>query len=640
MKTRKTSSRTLIIAVLAAIILCAGGVLYLWSYDLWYEEKIMPGVVLGTIPVGGYSINYARDITEGYHDRLRTQGALFHFKGKRVVLYPRTVPLNSDIPLEASTQLFNVDTDATVADLAAVGRTGTMVESQLQRVVAATQGTVIPPTFSLDERAIVAELKKEFSFFNSPAQDARFSLENDMLVIVPESRGISFDYARAITELSTHFSTLSMPVVELREGQTFPSLTARDIEGLRDRAQKLTADALTLSFHDTAALPQKKYSRTIPREILVSWLRVTRGDDQRLALSFNADLIAAYLTERIAPEVRVDVIHPRFEIKEGRVVAFDVPRDGRTLDVENTVVAILASLDNRTVPTVLSFTVITSPYQTTAAGQPVITDLLGRGETSFAGSPQNRRKNIARGSQLLNGILLSPGEEFSTIKALGIIDDTNGFLPELVIKGDKTTPEFGGGLCQVSTTLFRAVSFAGLEILERKNHSYRVSYYEPPVGFDATIYDPAPDFKFKNDTNNHILVQARTTGNTMIVELWGVRDGRVVEVDKPRVFNIKKSVETKFVETDELPPGEKKCIERAHDGADAIFERRITYADGTTKKETYKSHYVVWPAVCLVGRKKIEPGEMGSGSISNPPATGVEIVPDPISPPPSLQQTP
>lgn len=295
--------------------------------------------------------------------------------------------------------------------------------------------------------------------------------------------------------------------------------------------------------------------------------------------------------------------HPRFEIQNGRVVAFDVPRNGRELNVEETTNRIVGALEQHMQEATLAVKEVQSPYRDNPDNA-MIRELVARAETDFSGSPTNRRKNIARGASLINGILIAPGEEFSTIKALGKIDDTNGFLPELVIKGTKTTPEFGGGLCQVSTTLFRAVSFAGLEVLERKNHSYRVSYYEPPVGFDATIYDPAPDFKFRNDTPSYLLLQAHAEKSKMIVELWGTKDGRKAEIDKPTVFNIKKPGETKIVETDELPPGEKKCIERAHNGADAVFDRRITYADGTTKKETYKSHYVIWPAVCLVGKEK------------------------------------
>lgn len=596
-----SSQKHSVITLVIALFLLAGGVLLLWSYDTWHRDKIMPGVVLGHMPVGGFSPEYARDLIDGYKDRLKTHGALFHFKGKRATLYPRVIPLNSDLPLEASTALYDIDTDATIAALTAVGRTGSFFESQLQRASAAMNGATLSPMISLDTDAMTAELQREFSFFHSPAQDASFILEGDRLVIVTEKRGFSFDYPAALAVFTRDLSTLSMPAIELHEGPIEPAITTYDLELLHAQADELTADAFTVSF--------EKKSWIISRAELVSWLRAKKNDGGTLALVFDPSSIASYLSEHVAPDVRSDVVHPRFEMSNGRVTAFAAPRDGRALDIEKTVDAVLASLSDHTAPAELAFTIIQSPYQTRAEGAPVITDLLARGETSFAGSPPNRKKNIARGAELINGILLAPGEEFSTIKALGKIDDTNGFLSELVIKGDKTTPEFGGGLCQVSTTLFRAVSFAGFEVLERRNHSYRVSYYEPPVGFDATIYDPAPDFKFKNDTEHHALVQSRVSGDSMIVELWGTKDGRKVEVDTPRVFNIKKPAEPKIIETDELPPGEKKRIERAHNGADAVFERRITYADGTTKKETYRSHYVVWPEVWLKGKTPEESAE-------------------------------
>jgi vancomycin resistance protein YoaR len=176
-------------------------------------------------------------------------------------------------------------------------------------------------------------------------------------------------------------------------------------------------------------------------------------------------------------------------------------------------------------------------------------------------------------------------------------------VTELVIKGDKTTPEYGGGLCQVGTTTFRVALNTGLPIIERRNHSYRVSYYEP-AGTDATIYDPSPDLKFVNDTAGHILIQTKITGNTLRFEFWGTSDGRQVTQTKPEIYNITQPGPTKIVETQELAPGQKKCTESAHAGADTVFYRTITYMSGEKKEETWKSHYVPWQAVCLVGVEK------------------------------------
>jgi vancomycin resistance protein YoaR len=192
----------------------------------------------------------------------------------------------------------------------------------------------------------------------------------------------------------------------------------------------------------------------------------------------------------------------------------------------------------------------------------------------------------------------------------------------------------GGGLCQIGTTAFRGVLASGLPITQRRNHSYRVRYYEP-VGTDATIYDPAPDFRFLNDTPHHILIHAYTAGDEVIYEFWGTEDGRsaiykgVEEVTdvadlKPRVYNVSAPPPTKLIETLDLPPGQKKCTESAHAGADAAFTYLVTYPDGTVKEETFTSHYRPWQAVCLVGVESL------SEPVAAPAAT--EEVTTPLTP--------
>jgi len=195
---------------------------------------------------------------------------------------------------------------------------------------------------------------------------------------------------------------------------------------------------------------------------------------------------------------------------------------------------------------------------------------------------------------------LKPGEEFSMLKALGSIDEEHGYMKEAVIKDNAISYEFGGGLCHTSTTLFRTVLDAGLPITMRHNHSYNMPYYQP-AGIDATIYDPYPDFKFINDTKNHILIQAKANNKEMTIELWGVKDGRVVTKIEPVIYDIVKPKPTKIIMTYTLSSGQRKCTYAAYDGADAYFDYEVAYADGTVKKERFSSHYIPRQGVCLVG---------------------------------------
>lgn len=178
-----------------------------------------------------------------------------------------------------------------------------------------------------------------------------------------------------------------------------------------------------------------------------------------------------------------------------------------------------------------------------------IETLIGEGKSNFKGSPKNRIFNINVATEKFNGLLIKPGEEFSFVGALGPVDGEHGYAPELVIKHDKTEPEFGGGICQVSTTAFRAAINSGLKITARKNHAYPVAYYNPQ-GMDATVYIPRPDLKFKNNTPGNILIQTKIEGTILTFQFFGTNDGRKVEVEGPKILerNSDGSMKTTFTQ--------------------------------------------------------------------------------------------
>ena len=155
-------------------------------------------------------------------------------------------------------------------------------------------------------------------------------------------------------------------------------------------------------------------------------------------------------------------------------------------------------------------------------------------------------------------------------------------------------PEFGGGLCQVSSTLFRAALNAGLKIVERQNHKYRVGYYEPPVGMDATIYDPAPDLRFVNNFGKHILIQSKVVGTKITFDIYGTKDGRSATASNPAVFDIVQPEPPLITETDTLTPGERKKIDSAHPGATASFHYKVVRGSDVLQEKDFVSKYVPW----------------------------------------------
>lgn len=179
-------------------------------------------------------------------------------------------------------------------------------------------------------------------------------------------------------------------------------------------------------------------------------------------------------------------------------------------------------------------TEVSSPSFSEEAKSLGITDLLGQGTSNFSGSSTNRIFNIRHALERFDSVLVQPGEVFSFTKTLGEVEESTGYRPELVIRKNRTEPEFGGGICQVSTTFFRAAVNAGLEISERSNHSYPVRYYTP-IGFDATVYFPRPDLQVKNNFDHNILFVPSINGKKLIFDVYGTSDGRTVSVTNPVV---------------------------------------------------------------------------------------------------------
>jgi len=256
-------------------------------------------------------------------------------------------------------------------------------------------------------------------------------------------------------------------------------------------------------------------------------------------LTFDKEAVRNAI-ETLNTKVAKDPVDAKFSITDNKISAFSLSQDGSRIDMEKSVPLVIETLahtdqNNITLSITLPLIVIKPAVTASEADTFGITELIGEGHTNFAGSPKNRIHNITRALEQFNGIMIAPGEEFSFVKLLGDVDGEHGYLPELVIKANKTEPEFGGGICQVSSTVFRAAIYSGLKITARRNHAYPVSYYKP-YGMDATIYIPKPDLRFVNTTPGHILMETAIEGTQLFFRFYGTSDGRTIEVDGPHVL--------------------------------------------------------------------------------------------------------
>ncbi len=228
-----------------------------------------------------------------------------------------------------------------------------------------------------------------------------------------------------------------------------------------------------------------------------------------------------------------------------------------------------------------------------------ITELVGVGYSTYKTSPTNRIANVNHGFEHFNGMIVEQGTEFSFTDLMGPIDAAHGWLPELVIKGDETIPEYGGGMCQVSSTMFRAALYSGLPITQRKNHSYAVSYYAYPYGYglDATVYDPNPNLKFMNDTAGDLLIQGYTDGFDAYFVFYGTYDGRTVKMEGPYSYDYVNPPTAETEYTTSLAAGVRQLEEYGHTGFKVDWYRTIFFADGTqSERENIHSEYEARPA--------------------------------------------
>ncbi len=290
-----------------------------------------------------------------------------------------------------------------------------------------------------------------------------------------------------------------------------------------------------------------------------------------------------------------------------RVVAFKPSQEGRSLAQDETYQLLTDELTNHTSTTLtLPVTIIKPKIQTQDVNSLGIKELLGRGISNFAGSIPNRIYNVNLTASRINGVLIPPGEIFSFNQTIGDITAATGFKQAYVIKEGRTVLDDGGGVCQDSTTLFRAVLNAGLPVVKRTAHAYRVGYYEQgfPPGLDATVFYPSVDFQFKNDTSSHILIQAYTSGLTLYVDLYGTSDGRVVSLSKPVVTDRVPAPAELRQDDPTLPKGTVKQVDWAAQGAKVKFTRSVYRNGEEIIKETWNSFYKPWQAIYLVGTQE------------------------------------
>jgi len=586
-----------VLALLAVAIIVAG-VAAVFVLELWLADRIIPGVYVWDVDVGGLDRDQATE-------RL---AAIFRYPDDRhpVLRYGEQVwrvdP--TDLGLE-------LDVDATVDAALAIGHRGDLVNQFREQLSVLAGSRLVFPVFVFDQGAGTMFISQVAREVNQSLRNASLSLGEDLgVTVTPERGGREVDGEATRQALMARIEAMGGGAVELVVRETEPFLT--DLSAVQAQVQRILSGPVTLTAPDSEPW-------IIEPATLASWLilRPTKSGDGPATLSVTLD---PGQTSALAQEISSQVERPprdaqfRFDDALGKLVPVVESVPGQTLDITTTVALIetAANSDQRTVPLPLA---PVRPAVSSEDGQQLgIVELIGEGTTSFAGSSASRVQNIAVGASQFDGVIVAPGETFSFNHYLGEVTAEKGYEESIIIWGNTTRADVGGGLCQVSSTAFRAAFWSGLPVAERWAHAFRVSYYEPPKGLDATIYSPSVDLKWVNDTGHHILIQTYVdrVNSTVTFRYYGTNPGRSVEMDGPYESNPVPHGLPVYRDDPTLPEGETKQIEWEKDGLDVTVYRIIKKEGVEVQRDTFFSRYRPWQAVYLVGTKNEETGEQST----------------------------
>lgn len=467
----------------------------------------------------------------------------------------------------------------------------------------AQTGRDIPLRIVVDRRRLQAYLTSLAPATDIPPQDAHVSVVLGQVQLAPAREGrqllvdqVAEQVVTALTDLQPKFVTLAYRPLAPAISESAAAETARTVQQLLSAPVELRAgeQRYTWSRNDMGSLIQ------IGRE-------TPAGNAPQLAVRINEERLAALLGE-VAREVERAPIEPRLRFEGGAVrivqpgqvgVQLNQAEAGRLLEQ-----ALLAQQRVVEVP----LTAIEPEITEATFAKLGIVELVAEGKSSFIDSAPYRVTNIAAGARRMDGTLIAPGEEFSFNETVGAIDESNGFTQGFAIIDGRTQLEWGGGVCQVSTTVFRAAFWAGLPITERNQHSFRIRWYEvyEPIGMDAAIFTGPGgyDLRFVNDTDHYLLMQTTmdTAGEVLTVELYGTRPAReVIQLPPTITRETPAPITPRYINDPSLPAGVIKQTDTARGGLDVHIERIVRQDDQLLLHDSFVSSFQPWPNIFVRG---------------------------------------
>jgi vancomycin resistance protein YoaR len=575
-----------IVAILLALALV--------TYEYLYMDCIYPGVSVFGAELGGLTLAEAEIVLQQRFQDYQPVKLTLRYGERTWAVSPQEVGVS-------------LDAKATAISAYAAGREGSTLKRLWEQGRILWLGHAAPSTLLIDEGIGTLYLSRLAQEINQPVRDAALVVHDFQVEAIPSRVGREVDIAATKQLIYQRIATLSGGTVDLVVHETPPAIA--DVSQARIDVERILGSPLILRLPPSESSGEEgEITYTLDQTVLAEMLtlRQLKRDDGQVILA--ADLSQAKLTAYIQELVTQIDRPPRdgrfdFDPATGTLTPIVTSQNGRSLNITETVrlVSTQAVTDQRQV--LLPVTITRPQVATENAESLGIKELVSEGTTYFKGSSQGRMHNIQVAASRFHGLVIPPGGTFSFNEHLGEVSAATGYEESIIIWGNRSAVGIGGGVCQVSTTAFRAAFWGGYPITERWAHGYRVGWYEPPVGMDATVYSSQVDFKFVNDTPHSLLIETETDlkAGTITFRFYSTMTGRTIDMEGPFEANVVPHGPDVYREDPTLPRGTTKQIDWAHDGVDVTVYRIVKEGDKVLWKDTFFSRYRPWQAVYLVG---------------------------------------
>ncbi len=562
-------------------------------YTRMYNGRIFPGVAVGGVDLSGLSTGQAATLLAERLD--------YPQRGK--IVFAEGTQMWTATPAELGLTL---DTQTTALAAYNLGRTGGLTARMSDQWRAWSNGVDLAPWFVLDKRLAQEYLQGIASKVDRPIIEATLGISGVDVVVNSGQVGRSLDVPTALDSLDAQLKTMTDGLIPLGVKETPPVIL--DATAQADLARQILSAPLNLRLPNAEpgdAGPWSFEPAALVQMLTINRVKTDSGESYQVGLS--QDALRTFLMN-IAPPLSRTPQNARFifndDTRQLEVVQSAII--GRALDVDASLAQINQQLlaGQHNVDLVMQTTNPAVTNDTTAESLG-ITELTSEYSSYFYGSDAARIQNITTAASRFHGLLIAPGATFSMADTLGDVSLDTGYAEALIIFGDRTIKGVGGGVCQVSTTLFRTAFFGGYQIDERWFHAYRVKYYEQTAsgghddnlaGLDATVFAPQVDFRFTNDSPYWLLMETYPGQHSLTWKFYSTSDGRTVDWQTTGLENVIEPPDPLYEENPDLSKDEIKQVDWAVAGADVTVNRTVTRDGSIIHDDIFNTHYLPWQA--------------------------------------------